>query len=99
MSNIDISALHDMNLEQAQQAADKLAQKLAEKFDIDYGWDGDFIHFERTGVDGSIEVSESRIHVQATLGLLLSFLQGRVEEEIKRYLKTHFGCRIEEPSA
>jgi hypothetical protein len=37
--------------------------------------------------------------VQATLGLLLSFLQGRVEEEIKRYLKTHFGCRIEEPSA
>lgn len=95
MSRIDISARHNMPLEVAQAAADALAQDLAEKFEIDYGWDGDFIHFERPGVDGSIEVSERVIHVQARLGLLLMFLQGRIEEEIRGYLDSHFDCAID----
>ena len=81
-----------MSLDQAQAAADALAEDLAQKFDIDYGWDGDFIHFERTGIDGSIEVNEKRIHVRARLGLLLTFLQGRIEEEIRGYLASHFDC-------
>lgn len=85
-----------MKLEQAQEAADELAQDLARKFDIDYGWDGDFVHFERPGVDGSIEVSDKVIHVQARLGLLLMFLQGRIEDEIRGYLQSHFDCRIDD---
>jgi len=96
MPTIDISARHDMNLQSAQAAADDLAQDLAEKFEVDYGWDGDFIHFERSGVDGSIEVSKEVIHVEARLGLLLMFLQGRIEEEICGYLESHFGCVIED---
>lgn len=87
-----------MDIESAQRAADALAEDLAGKFDIDYGWDGDFIHFERPGVDGSIEVSTDRIHVQARLGLLLTFLQSRIEEEIHSYLASHFDCRIEDQS-
>lgn len=96
MSNIDISARHAMDLEAAQSAADDLAADLAEKFDIDYGWDGDFIHFERPGVDGRIEVGEKIIHVQARLGLLLMFLKTRIEEEIREYLQSHFNCVIDE---
>lgn len=99
MSNIDITAHHDMSLEKAQEAADALAQDLAEKFDIDYGWDGDFIHFERTGVDGSIQINEQHIHIQARLGLLLAFMKGRIENEIGGYLKSHFNCEIEDQSA
>jgi putative polyhydroxyalkanoate system protein len=99
MSTIDISARHSLDLEGAQKAADELAQDLAEKFDVDYGWDGDFIHFERSGIDGSIEVNEETIHVQARLGLLLIFLQSRIEQEICRYLESHFGCTIEDQSS
>lgn len=96
MSHIDISAYHDMELEQAQEAADALALDLAEKYDIAYEWDGDFIHFERSGVDGSIEVSERLIHVQARLGLLLAFLKGSIEGEIRSYLERHFNCKFED---
>ncbi|MDX1461321.1 MAG: polyhydroxyalkanoic acid system family protein [Xanthomonadales bacterium] len=99
MSVIDITARHHMDLDAAQNAADDLARDLAEKFEIDYGWDGDFIHFERTGVDGSIEVSDQKIHVQARLGLLLMFLQKRIEDEIRHYLGSHFDCEIEDHSA
>lgn len=84
-----------MKLDQAQDAANALAQDLSEKFDIDYGWDGDFIHFERPGVDGSIEVSDKVIRIQARLGLLLMFMQGRIEQEIRGYLQSHFDCKID----
>ena len=98
MSQISISARHDMDLEHAQEAADELAADLAEKFDIDYGWDGDFIHFERSGADGQIEVNKDIIHVEARLGLLFGFMKTQIENEICSYLTSHFDCEIQDPS-
>jgi putative polyhydroxyalkanoate system protein len=83
-----------MSVKDAQMAADQLASDLAEKFDIDYGWDGDHIHFERTGVHGVITVRENEIRIKATLGLMLIFLKSRIEAEITEVLETHFSCRI-----
>ena len=94
MSYIDMHARHTMGREEAQTAADRLAADLAEKFDIDYGWSGDHIHFERPGVDGTITVRDSEIRIKARLGLVLMFLKGRIEEEIVSYLTEHFDCQI-----
>lgn len=92
MPDIDIRAYHTLDHGDARQAADALAEDLASKFDIDYGWDGDTLVFERTGVDGEITVDEECIHVQARLGFMLSLLRGRIEDEVRRYLENHFGC-------
>ena len=54
MSYIDMCAHHSLPREEAQSAADELASDLARKFDIDYDWNGDHIHFERPGVNGVI---------------------------------------------
>jgi len=89
--SIDIHKRHSLALDEAQQIADDLARDLAEKFSIDYGWDGDTIVFERPGVHGEIDVDERQIHVRAQLALLLVYLQPAVEREIKRYLDEHFG--------
>ncbi len=70
--------------------ADELAQDLAEKFSIDYGWDGDCIVFDRPGVDGQIRVSAKAVHVVARLGFFLGYLKPAVEREIHRYLDQHF---------
>ena len=94
MANIDINAQHSMSREQAQEAADRLSQSLADKFGIEYGWDQDVIHFERPGVYGQIEVSETIIHIQAQLGFMLTLLQGPIEQEINRHLREHFGCQV-----
>lgn len=91
MSQIDIRREHDLGLADAQQVADDIAADLAEKFSVDYGWDGDTIQFERPGVSGSIRVDDSEIHVTAELGLLLSYLKPSVEREINNYLEAHFG--------
>lgn len=92
MPDIDIRAYHTLGHREAREAADALAEDLASKFDIDYGWDGDTLVFEHTGVDGEITVDEESIHVQARLGFMLSLLRTRVEDEIRRYLENHFGC-------
>lgn len=94
MSHIDMCARHAMSRQEAQQAADDLARDLAEKFEIDYGWDGDHIHFDRPGVNGMITVRENEIRIKADLGLMLIFLKPRIEHEIVDYLQSHFGCRF-----
>lgn len=92
MSDIDIHAHHKLSHEEALQAADELSCDLAEKFGIDYGWDDEVIHFERPGVHGQIEVKDTELRIQATLGFMLMMLKGPIEQEITRYLETHFGC-------
>ena len=92
MSTIDVRAIHKMSLDDAQMAADELASELAERFDVDYGWDGDVIHFERSGVAGTITVGKSEIHVVAKLGLLLIMLRDRIEADIRHYLSKRFMC-------
>jgi putative polyhydroxyalkanoate system protein len=87
---IDIKKKHGKSLEDAQQIADDLAQDLADKFDITYGWDEDTIVFERFGVHGEIDVDEETVHVRAQLNFLFSYLEPRVEKEIHRYLDEHF---------
>lgn len=90
MSEIDIRRRHELSLEDAQQVADDLAADLAGKFAIDYGWDGDTIVFDRTGVSGEILVDAEQVHVRARLGFLLGYLKPAVEREINRYLDEHF---------
>lgn len=94
MSTIDIRSKHTLGLEQAQHEADLLAQDLSGKFGIDYGWDGDEIHFERPGVHGQIVVGEEDIRITAHLGFLLVMLKPPIEQEIIRHLNEHFGCRL-----
>lgn len=78
----------------AQTAADELASDLARKFDIEYGWDGNDIHFERPGVHGQISVGEREIRVQAYLGFMLALMRGPIEAEIVRYLREELGCEV-----
>ena len=94
MSYIDMSARHNMTREDAQSAADELASDLAHKFEINYGWSGDHIDFERPGVHGRITVRDGEIHIKAQLGLLLMFLKPQIENEITSYLTGQFGCTM-----
>jgi len=92
VSHIDIHARHGLSREDAQAAADELASDLAGKFGIDYAWEGDHIHFRRTGVNGTITVREKEILIDARLGFMLTFLKPQIENEVTRYLRDHFGC-------
>ena len=76
--------------EQARKAIEGVAKKLAERFDMDYGWDGDTLNFSRSGVDGKIALLADKLRVTANLGFLLSAMKGPIEAEIRRVLSEKF---------
>ena len=90
MASIDIQHPHSKTPAQARKAVESMAKKLAERFDMDYGWDGDTLNFSRSGVDGKIALLADKLRVTATLGFLLSAMKGPIEQEIRRVLSEKF---------
>ncbi|MFT4247888.1 MAG: polyhydroxyalkanoic acid system family protein [Pseudomonas sp.] len=86
MSSIDIRQDHALNPEQAHAAIDEAARKLDQRFGMRSSWNGDRLDFSGSGVDGAIELLPGQVRVTATLGFLLSAMQGMVETEIRRVL-------------
>ncbi|MBK9492982.1 MAG: polyhydroxyalkanoic acid system family protein [Xanthomonadales bacterium] len=56
MASIRIERAHRFNLKEARHAVTHLAEKLAERFDIDWNWHRNTLKFQRSGVSGCIEV-------------------------------------------
>jgi putative polyhydroxyalkanoate system protein len=90
MSNIDIRHSHSLPPDQARKAVQEVAEKLAERFGVDYDWAGDVLNFNRSGVDGHIALEPDQLHVTAKLGFLLGTMKGPIEAEIRRVLDERF---------
>lgn len=91
MSNIDIRHAHSLPHATARKAVQEVADKLAERFGIDYRWDGDTLNFARSGVDGKIDLAPNSLRVTASLGFLMSAFKTPIEAEIRRVLDERFG--------
>src|SRR3546814_7287333 len=61
MAGIDIQHKHSLSLAKARKGVEDVARKLADKFGFEYGWDGDEMHFNRSGVDGRSEEHTSEL--------------------------------------
>lgn len=90
MSHIDIHHSHSLPHDQARAAVQEVADKLADRFGVDYRWQGDSLKFARGGVDGRIDLAPSSLRVTAKLGLLASAFKGPIEAEIRRVLDERF---------
>ena len=88
--SIDIRHRHSLPHAQARKAVEDVAVKLGERFGMDYRWEGDVLHFKRSGVDGRIALTPKQLHVTAKLGFLLSAMKGPIEQEIRRVLAERF---------
>ena len=55
---------------------------------IEEGDSADTVHFTRSGVKGTLEVSADAFELRAKLGLLLGAFKGRIEAEIVKNLDT-----------
>ena len=91
MPSIDITRHHSRPLAEAKKKVERVAAHIAEKFQVVYEWQGNTLHFSRSGVDGQIAVTPKLIKVTANLGFLLSMIRDPVEREINRFLDEEFG--------
>lgn len=90
MSHIAIDHAHKLSQAKARTVVEEVAAKLHERFGVDHHWDGDLLHFTRSGVDGHIALQPGNVHVTAKLGFLLGALKGPIEAEIRRVLDERF---------
>lgn len=90
MATIDVCRTHRKPLPEARAAVEQLSAKMAERFAVECSWEGDTLHFRRSGVDGRIELSEHEVRITAQLGFLLTALKGPIEAEIHRVLDEQF---------
>lgn len=86
MADIELDRTHHLGLKGAKAAADKMASKLAEKFDLAASWEGDTLHFERPGVNGTLKISATEMHLRVTLGFMLKMMRAPIENAIHEQL-------------
>lgn len=90
MASIDIQHAHSLPPARARQGVQDVADKLRERFGIDYRWDGDILKFSRSGVDGRIALMPNQLHLTAQLGLIFGAMKGTIEAEIRKELAERF---------
>lgn len=86
MATIDLRRSHTIGKDKAKVAAQSIADKLKEKIEIQYRWEGDSLLFERSGAKGRIDVTDSEVVVEVDLGLMLRPMKGSITEKIQSYL-------------
>jgi putative polyhydroxyalkanoate system protein len=86
MPSISIAKKHHLSHKKAKDVAERIAQDLNRRFDLDYAWSGDHVDFERPGVSGRMHVGKDRITLDVSLGLLLTPLKPVIEKEIHAQL-------------
>ncbi len=90
MSAIHLQRKHRLGLRKAREAAQRVADDMAESFDIDSTWDGNSLHFSRSGLAGCLQVTKDKVVIDAELGILLAMFRARIEERLERDFDRYF---------
>lgn len=83
MADIELTKSHSLTIAKAKALVWKTAEALAAEYGLSSEWQGDTLHFHRSGVDGQMHVSDSEIRLNVTLGFLLRAFKGKFIDHIE----------------
>lgn len=90
MAQLHIHRNHELGLAAARKVARTWAEQVEAEFDmvctLERGTDHDKVHFKRSGVQGTLQVSAAHFELDAKLGFLLGAFKNRIEAEIVKNL-------------
>lgn len=90
MADIHIERQHGMGLAQARQTAFQWVEQAEEKFDMECTYQEgstlDEVSFKRSGVSGTLTVSQDTFELKAKLGFFLGAFKDKIEGEIVKNL-------------
>lgn len=91
MATIDITRAHTLPLDDAKKKAEELAKGMADKFGIEWKWEGNTIRFDAPsgaakGTKGEVAVTEKDVRVAIDLPFMLRVMKGTIEGKVKEKL-------------
>jgi putative polyhydroxyalkanoate system protein len=90
MSKLHIVREHALGLPKARKIAFAWAEQVEDEFDMrctyQEGETSDDVSFVRSGVQGTLRVTDTHFELEAKLGFLLGAFKGRIEAEIVKNL-------------
>jgi putative polyhydroxyalkanoate system protein len=91
MATIEISRNHSLPIDDAKTKAEDLARGMAEKFGIDWKWEGNTIRFDAPsgaakGTKGEVAVTDKSVRVAIDLPFMLRVLKGTIEGKVNEKL-------------
>ena len=86
MARFTISKHHTMSIDEVREAAEQLAQELKSAHGLRYRWSGDTATFNRSGIDGKLQIDEGEITLSVKLGMLASAFERPLKQAIQDYL-------------
>ena len=90
MADINIVQEHHLAPEQARAAAQLVADKLAEQFELTCRWEGDVLRFERSGVNGALTLLPNQAQLTIDLGFPISMMASQIEAKVAEKMRTVF---------
>jgi len=91
MALIAIAKKHHLSHTKAKEAAEKVADDLNARFDLEYVWKGEHIEFRRPGLAGKLHVGKDSVRLNCELGFMLSLLKPTIEVEVHKQFDKYFG--------
>lgn len=91
MATIDITRNHALSIDDAKKKAEELAKGMADRFGINWKWDGNTIRFDAPsgaakGTKGEVAVSDKNVRVAIDLPFMLRVMKGTIEEKVNEKL-------------
>lgn len=93
MADIHIVQEHSLTPKKAREAAQKVADKMADEYDLACTWEGEVLHFERSGVSGSLTLDKKHAQMHLTLGFLFSAFASKIESKVTEDMQKVFGSK------
>ncbi|TYQ17294.1 UNVERIFIED_ORG: putative polyhydroxyalkanoate system protein [Zoogloea ramigera] len=90
MADINIVQEHHLAPEQARAAAQQVADKLSEQFELTSRWDGDVLCFERSGVNGTLSLLPNQAQLHIALGFPISAFASQIESKVADKMRRVF---------
>ena len=90
MADISITQQHSLSPDAARTAAQKVADKLAGEYGLNCKWEGDTLRFDRSGVEGSLALSERQAALRIKLGFLMSAFAAPIEQKVADSMRKVF---------
>lgn len=82
MSVITIIQPHRMSMPRARAAVQKVAEDMVADYEMTCEWHGDVLVFKRTGLSGTLALTESAAQLEMKLGIFLRAFAPKIREQV-----------------